>query len=94
MPIVFEGTDPQDTIRFVDEFITNLNYPNLVELQKGVFEFFIWCKTKYSDETVYMLFEIYKVDENFNQTLIARTLADTPVGAAVNNNTVEGEVML
>jgi hypothetical protein len=85
LPVIFEAVDPQDTIRFVDEFITDINYPDLIELPKGVFEFFIWCKTKYSDETVYMLFEIYKIDENFNQTLIARTLADTPIEPAVNN---------
>lgn len=83
IPIFGNDTgDFNENIRLIQEFITDPNYPGLVSLQKGVFEFFIQCKSKYATNPIYFFARVNKLKTNGEVQLITETLIDTVVNPA------------
>jgi hypothetical protein len=87
-------TDFNQTIRLVEEFITDIGYPNMVSLQKGLFEFFIQCKSNYSNNPIYIFVKVFKISQDGTQSLIAESLQDViinPTGSFETDTGTESD---
>ena len=83
IPIFGDSTgDFNEDIRLIQEFVTDINYPGLVSLPRGLFEFYIQCKSNYATNPIYFFVRVNKLKTNGETTVIATSLIDTQINPA------------